>query len=275
MPLPENVNSVRQASIAGVVLTYNNESIIARFLNSIAWMDRVIIVDSFSTDRTLDLVRTLRPDAQIVQRTLDSFAAQRNVGLELAQTDWIMHFDSDMVVPPELRDEIVQHVLRHENGIDVYRMSLREFFRDRPTHNFSPIVHTLHRKGKAYWDGSIDETMIVSGKIGHLQHPLDHYGVPSFEYMIKKINHYSQKKAERYGPMERHSLRMKIRTVIMPIRLFLRIYVTQKSHKDGWYGFLYASIRAFNLFLSFAKMWELQQLQHIKMARFENSSGSL
>jgi glycosyltransferase involved in cell wall biosynthesis len=263
---PENIKAGRQATIAAVVLTCNNESIIDRFLNSIAWMDEVIVVDSYSMDRTLDRIRALRPNARIVQRSLDSFAAQRNFGLELAQSDWIMHFDSDMMVPPELRDEIIQRVLEQGTDIDVFRMSLREFFQDRPTHNFAQVVHTLHRKGCAYWHGAIDEDMIISGKTDRLLHPVDHYGVPSFEYMIKKINHYSQKKAERYRTKEQNPLKMKIRTVIMPCRLFFRIYFGQKSHRDGWYGFLYASIRAFNLFLSYAKMWELQQLQNTKKA---------
>ncbi len=273
MPLPENNRSQRRASISAVILTFNNEAIIERLLHSISWMDQVVIVDSHSQDRTLQVIHSIRPDATVVQRTLDSFAAQRNYGLQLAECEWIMHFDSDMVVPPALRDEILQRVLQGDEVADVFRLSLREFFHDRPTHNFAAIVHTLHRRGHAQWPGTIDEEMTVSGKIDTLQHPVHHYGVPSFDYMVKKINHYSQKKAERYSAGERHPFMLKLKTVLMPMRLFLRIYFLQQSHKDGWYGFLYAAMRAFNLFLSYAKMWELQLTGTRQADGFERSAA--
>lgn len=116
--------------ISVLILTYNEQDNLSRCLDSVAWSDDVLVLDSFSTDRTLEIAQ--RGRARIQQRRFDHFAGQRNFGLEhgALRHDWVLHLDADEVVTPPLRDELLS-IAAARSKFDAYRVASKMMFRDR------------------------------------------------------------------------------------------------------------------------------------------------
>ena len=93
--------------ISVLILTFNEEANLPRCLKSVAWSDDVLVVDSFSTDRTVEIAKKF--GARVLEREFDHFAGQRNFGLDMGELrhDWVLHLDADEVVTEALRDEMI------------------------------------------------------------------------------------------------------------------------------------------------------------------------
>lgn len=252
------MNSMHRKTIAVVILTFNNNSdTFYNLLCSTRWMDEVIIVDSGSTDGTIDLAKRVVPHSTIISRHLDSFARQRNAGLSRAQSDWILHLDSDMVVSEDMNTELKQ-LLKANPRENAFHFYLCEYFINRPTYRCPVSVHAFHRNGKAEWEGDIDEQLNIQGPVGCLKTHVNHYGVVSITKMIEKYNHYSDRKARRYIQEGDGPFRLFLKSILNPLRLFFRLYWVEKGFRDGLLGFHYSIIRALNVYLTFVKIWEIK-----------------
>lgn len=246
----------KRQTIAAVILTFNNNTeVLKSALHSLQWMDQVICVDSGSTDGTPELIRRLVPHAQVIFRSLDSFALQRNAGLETVTSDWVLHLDSDMVINETMTRDI-ERILDSDPRENGFHFVLHEYILGYPTHLRSKSVHALHRNGVAKWTGIIDEKLNISGPVGVLKGHVDHYGVVSVGRMIDKYNGYSKHKAIRYAFEANKPGRLFLKSIVNPLRLFFRLYIKKRGYRDGVMGFHYAVIRAFNVYLTFVKIWE-------------------
>ena len=116
--------------VSVLILTYNEQDNLPRCLESVAWSDDVLVLDSFSTDRTTAIARD--GGARVQQRSFGHFAGQRNFGLEhgALRHDWVLHLDADEVVPPGLRDELIS-IARNPSASDAYRVASKMIFRER------------------------------------------------------------------------------------------------------------------------------------------------
>jgi glycosyltransferase involved in cell wall biosynthesis len=92
-------------SLSALVLTYNEQENIRRNLEALVWVPKVLIIDSFSNDHTLEIARSF-PNVQVVQRVFDTYANQRNAGLDRIDTEWVLTLDADYVLTAELQEEI-------------------------------------------------------------------------------------------------------------------------------------------------------------------------
>jgi glycosyltransferase involved in cell wall biosynthesis len=244
------------SDLTAVVLTLNEEPYIADCLDSLEWCDKVFVLDSFSTDRTVEIAR--QHGAKVRLRHFRDFADQRTAALELINSDWVLFVDADERVSPQLAAEISRTV--ETPGFDGYRL---------PRHNYQMgklILHAglypdyqlrLFRKGKGRYDPSqkVHEQVCLDGAEGYLENPLIHISCHSWSDFIDHQKRWARLKAEVH--FER-GVKPSYHFIVGPTLEFLRRYVRLQGYRDGLHGLYLSCVFAYYYFVMYVhlgKMW--------------------
>ena len=196
--------------ISALIITYNEEDNISDVLNSLEFADEIILVDSFSTDRTLELAQ-LHPKVKIYQHKFEDFTKQRNLALTYANNDWVLFLDADERLTDACRSEIIE-TINNPQAKDAYYM-YRLFFFCGDRINFSGTQNDknfrLFRKSKAFYDTQkkVHETLLVKGTVGVLKNKIWHYSFADYDSYKQKMIHYGDLKGkELHAKNKRYSL---------------------------------------------------------------------
>jgi len=242
-----------------VIITYNEEDNIDRCLESVKWADEIIIVDNFSTDRTLDIAR--RYTDQIFQRKWDGFGSQKNYAISKATNNWILAIDADERITPELAGEIRVLFRAGELPMAAYELPYKVFFGDQWVRHggWYPEYHIrLFCKDKGrFKERLVHEGVEVSGPVGRLRHFVEHYTYRSISDFIQRIDRYSTLSAEAYYKEGR-----KVGWVETAFRAwftFVQMYILKRGFLDGGVGFQLAVLYACSTFVKYAKLKELSE----------------
>lgn len=245
--------------LAAVVLTHDEERHIGECLDSLAWADRRVVIDSLSADRTLEVARAR--GAEVLQRRFDDFAAQRNAALEAVDADWVLFVDADERVTPELAAEIRQ-VLRTQSSEGPVGWWI-------PRHNYM-VGHRMRgggwhpdhqlrlmRRGHARYDPArpVHEVVILDGKAGYLQNSLIHYNYDSVAQFRRKMLRYTELEA---SILRARGVRVRPWTYLtMPLREFWRRFVRLRGYRDHVYGLLFCGLMAWYTLVTYLRLREL------------------
>lgn len=187
-------------NISGLIITYNEEKNIQEVLECFDFCSEIIIVDSFSTDKTVEIAEK-HPKVKIIQHVFEDFTKQRNLALDAAANDWVLFLDGDERITPELRTEIIE-VINSSSKRDAYYM-YRTFFVGSRQINFSGTQNDknfrLFRRSKAQYVShkKVHETLDVQGTTGVLRNKLLHYSFENFEqFKLKMLSYGSLKGLE-------------------------------------------------------------------------------
>lgn len=229
--------------ISAFLITYNEERKIGRTLDSLRWTDEQCVVDSDSSDHTVEICRS--KGAYVSHRLFDNFAQQKNFALSLAIHEWVLSIDADEIVTSELANEIRQKVTS-ESPVCGYRIKRRNYFLRKPLKfagqgNDYPL--RLFRKAKGKFVGIIHETVSVDGPIGTLNGLLEHYGTETLTEYLGKLKLYTSLEAERMSTEGRTPSVPK--AFILPILKWFRNYIFLGGFLDGRSGFLYHSLSCY------------------------------
>jgi glycosyltransferase involved in cell wall biosynthesis len=273
--------------LVSVVVPIKNEAgNLPRCLDSIRWADEIFVVDSQSTDGSVEIAQ--QHGAQVVQFEFNStWPKKKNWALENLpfRNEWVFILDADEVLPPEAEQEFAKAIA--ESGETAgYWITRRFMFMGKwlrhsyyPNWNLRLFRHSLGRYEKLTeadtrsGDNEVHEHVIVPGATGRLRCEMDHYAFPSVEVFIEKHNRYSNWEArvsadrqlagsgvqissgqvERRRKLKQFSQRLPFR----PLLRFLYIYVWQKGFLDGREGYYFARLHALYELLSVAKTYEL------------------
>ena len=181
--------------LTSILITKNEEANIKRCLASIKDIsDEIIIVDSGSTDKTLQIAKSF--NAKIINKGFDNFASQRNFALSKAENDWVLSLDADEEISQELREEISKAIEAEEfDGYLIPRKNII-FGKEIKHTRWSPDKHIwLFKKSKSKFINSIHEEVAVDGHVGELKNPKIHYSHKNIHEFIKKINLYTDLEA--------------------------------------------------------------------------------
>ena len=242
-----------------VVLTKNEQEKIERCLNSVAWADEIVIVDGFSTDRTVEICK--RYKTKIVQHRFEGdFGQERNIGIDNASGDWVLQLDADEVVTEGLHTAITK-VLEQEREFAAYKFLRKNFFMGHFMRYGGWYHHSLHflKKGFARYEGKVHHELIVNGKIGVLDAEIEHYPFDNFSQFIERHNRYTNLEAKeivdlkRYGDEKNVRYQIRIKTV----KRFWKFYVIKKGYKEGIHGLIFSILFAWVHFIKWIKVWEL------------------
>ncbi|MBL7222642.1 MAG: glycosyltransferase family 2 protein [Candidatus Brocadiae bacterium] len=244
------------ATLTVIVPTYNEEDDLRDCLASVAWADDIFVVDSFSTDRTLDIAREFTD--HIVQHEYVNSATQKNWAIPQVGTDWVMVLDADERVTPELRARI-QDVLANGSEHDGFSIRRMTYFFGRLVKHcgwHKDYLVRLWRNGKGrYEDLHVHADVIVDGSVGTIHDYFLHHTYKSFDDLLEKFGRYTTWSA---NDLYRKGVRASwVNLTLRPLWRFARMYVLRHGFLDGKHGLILCTIAAFNVFFKHAKLWDL------------------
>lgn len=225
--VPQPVNTQRNAGgrvpLSIVVLTYNEELNIAQCLRSIAgWAEEVFVVDSFSSDRTVEIAR--EHEAKIVQHEFNGYADQRNWSLKQLpfSQEWVLYLDADEMAPPELRDEVAAVLADVPPEVQGFYIKRRLIFMGKwiKWGGYYPTwLLRLFRPGAAHCDErSVNEHFSVGGQTRALRNDLIHHDQRGFSHWIEKHNKYATLEAREL--MRAESIKNGVASASVPAKMF-------------------------------------------------------
>jgi len=240
------------------IITLNEADHIAAAIDSASWADEIIVVDSGSTDTTVDIAR--RKGVRVEQRDWTGWIDQKNYAAGLASYDWIFSLDADERITPALASEIGA-LLASEPPRRGYRVPRVAFHLGRwiRTTDFYPDYQTrLYDRRAARWQGKyVHESVAVEGGAGRLTSELEHYSFRDLRDQIERINTYTTLSARQMHERGRRAGAVDL--IVHPPAAFLRNYVLRRGFLDGSVGLTISLMNAYSVFLKFAKLRELQQ----------------
>jgi len=252
-----NAAQTAGAPVSAIVITRNEEAVIRRCLESLAWTREIVVLDSGSTDRTVEICREL---GATVHTTDDwpGFGPQKNRALDRATSDWVLSLDADEWVTPALRAEIEQ-VISKADARPGYAIPRRSSFCGRfmKHSGWWPdyVVRLFRREAGRFSDDRAHERVVLQGRLGRLREPLMHEAVRSIEQMLAKMDGYSSASAEaRFQQGRRASLAT---AVIHGAWAFFRTYVLRLGFLDGREGFILAVANAEGSYYRYVKLMML------------------
>lgn len=250
--------------ITAVVLTKNEEKSIKDCLKSLSFCDEIILVDDYSTDKTIQIASSF--GVVVLRRNLNNdFSSQRNFGLDKAKGPWVLFVDADERIPENLKLEIISKINDPMNKNVGYFIKRRTFFLGREL-KFGQIsqdkVLRLAKKDAGRWKRKVHECWDVKGKVDNLKNPLDHFTYDSLDDFIHKINVYSDIHAESLLEEKKYSNLFKI--IFYPPFKFFDNFILKRGFLDGIYGLVFAFLISFHSFLGWSKLWLLQRNTKLK-----------
>lgn len=246
-------------TLSAVIITRNEEAMLADCLRSVAFADEIVVVDSLSSDRTVEIARA--HGARVLETTdWPGFGPQKNRAIELATGDWILSIDADERVTPELASEI-RAAVRSADAVAGYQLSRLSRYCGRYMRHsgwFPDHIIRLFRRGRArFSDDLVHERVIVDGAVGRLNGLLLHESFGSLEQVLDKVNRYSSLSARQMAAAgKRGSLAA---AVLHGLGAFVRTYLLKAGFLDGREGFMLAVSNAEGAYYKYLKLWLIQR----------------
>ncbi len=245
--------------ISAILITLNEESNLERCLKSINWVDEIVVVDSGSTDKTLDIAR--RYTEKIYAIPWEGFGPAKNLALQKATSGWILSIDADEEISPELKNEILNKISSPTNSEGFYLPRKSCFLGKWLKYGgwYPDYVLRVFKKDKGRFEEKlVHESVKVEGKIEYLKNHILHYTDPDIEHYIKKMNYYTTLSARELHTKNQKASFFQI--LLRPCGVFFKIYFLKKGFLEGEYGLLLSIFSAFHVFTKYAKLWHLNSV---------------
>ena len=238
-----------------VIITKNEAHNIAGALESVSWASDVVVVDSGSTDKTVEVAR--RYTERVSTRAWEGYGAQKNYATGLAAHDWVLSLDADERVSPELVSEI-REVLKRHPTMQGYRIPRTTHYLGRwmrSTDWYPDYQLRLYDRRVASWNARyVHESVAVDGTVGTLRSELQHHAYDGVADHLSTINHYTTLAAKQMAAEQRRAGWADL--IAHPPLVFLRNYVLRMGFRDGVPGLIVSLMNSYYVFLKSAKLWE-------------------
>ena len=240
-------------SLTVIIPTFNEEECLYRALYSVKFADEIIVVDSFSTDKTVEIANQF--NCKVVQRQFDNFSSQKNHALQFATKEWVLFLDADERITYNLQQEILDVI---NNGRHTaYKLNFPHFFMNRFLYHHSSNVTRLVERVKCHFEGSVHEKLKVDGSVGKLKNPVLHYTYKGLEHYIKKRDVYAWFQAEQLHAKGKKASYLQL--VFKPFFRFFSSYILKRGFLDGIPGLAISGINAYGVFSRYAKLMLIQK----------------
>ena len=240
-----------------IVITGNEERNLADCLFSVGWADEIVVVDSASEDRTVEIARRFTQKVYI--RPWEGYSAAKSFALQQCTNDWVLWIDADERVTKELSAEIQNAVGREVGDYVAFEFSRKSFFLGRWIRHcgWYPgyVVRLFRRTAGSFSDNKVHEYLKIEGNVGRLRNYLLHYTDPDLRHYFEKFNRYTTLAAE--GLAEGGSSFSLVRLMLRPAWVFIRMYIIKRGFLDGMEGFILSVLSSCYVFTKYAKLWEL------------------
>ena len=246
------IDSVNE-KITVIIPTLNEEIHIEKAIECVSFADEIIVIDSFSTDKTLALAK--KYDVKIVQRKFDDFSTQKNYAIDLASNKWIYILDADERVTPEVKEEILEAVKNPKDFVGFYVRRTLFFMGKKINYGGTQRdkVVRFFLKEFCRYDGSpVHETIQARGKLGFFKHKIEHFSYRNYDHYISKMNHYAALRGRQF-----HRKGKKVNLfhiLIKPRARFFIHYFIRLGFLDGFAGFIFAKTQAYGVLTRYIKL---------------------
>lgn len=247
-------------NISFLLPTYNCEKSIRTTLESIKWADEIVIIDSFSTDNTLSIVKEYTE--LIFQHEYINSAHQKNNAIQFCHNEWIFQIDSDETLEPGAEKTIRLAIENASNEIECFQIPRKNHVLGKWVKYgglYPDWEYRLFRKNKGRWlEKEVHSRVVVKGKTILLDTSIIHNGMPNISKQVSNLDRYSRYEADE---LKKKNVQFSwIRWLISPPLIFFKKYIIQKGILDGWRGFFLAAYSAIYIFMSHAKLKEIELL---------------
>jgi glycosyltransferase involved in cell wall biosynthesis len=248
-----------RATLAVCVITRDEEDRIGACLDSVAFADELLVVDSGSTDRTVEVARAR--GARVIVRDWPGYAEQKNFAMDQVGADWVLSVDADERVSPELAAALRELLAAPPPGVDGCSVARRTWYLGRWIRHggwYPDRKVRLARRGRGRWQGAgVHERLEVAGPVRALAGDLLHYTYRDIADHLRVIDRYTTAAA---GELAAAGAGGALAGMLLhPPLKFLKMYLLKAGFLDGQAGFVVAALGGYYVFLKYAKLWELKR----------------
>ena len=242
------------------IICLNEAANIERCIRSVPFASDVVVVDSGSTDGTIEIAE--KCGARVFREEWRGFRDQKRRATELCKTDWVLSLDADEALSPEALNEVLAILkspdLESQDGYEFPRLTwnLGRWIRHGGWYPDRQL--RLFHRGRAKWEGGKEvHERVAAARVKRLTHPILHWPFPDLSEQISTNNRYSSLGArELFARGKRFTL---LKLLFKPWSKFMETYFIKRGCMDGMAGFVVAVGAAYSVFLKFAKLWELER----------------
>ncbi|MEE9146847.1 MAG: glycosyltransferase family 2 protein [Candidatus Tectomicrobia bacterium] len=252
-------SGVNAAPLSVCIITYNEAENLPRCLASVAFADEIIVVDSLSTDRTVDIAR--QAGCRVIAQAFLGHVAQKNLAVRAASHAWVLCLDADEWLLPGAEATLRVALDRADPDVAGYALKRHTFYLgDWVNHSgwWPQYKLRLFHRDRGQWDGNgLHEGVRVTGKVQRLDIEMGHQSYRDIAHHLEKVNTYTTIMARSLH--ERDAASVGLLTLVgHPLWRFCRMFLLRGGWKEGLRGLIIASIGAFYVFAKYAKLWERQ-----------------
>jgi len=241
--------------ISAVIIAKNEEKIIENALESLKFCDEIIVVDNASEDKTAQIAKSF--GAKVIRKESDNFSQLRNTGQENSAGDYLLYIDADEIVDETLSKSILFEI-KSNSSTSAYRLKRKNFYLGKYEWPYEEEIIRLFKKSKLLkWTGKIHESPLVDGNIANLDGYILHFTHRDLSQMLKKTTEWSDIESE-IRLKAKHPKMTWWRFPRVMITTFVKYYLIQKGYKLGTAGLIESIYQTYSMFITYAKLWEMQ-----------------
>lgn len=256
--------------LSAFVTTFNNADTLEACLSSVAWADEIVLLDSYSTDDTLEIAE--RHGCVISQHRFLGYGKQKQMALDSTTHDWVLLLDADEMLTPELQAEL-RELMRVGPNAAGYEMARREqvFWRmSSPAVRWNHYLRLFDKRHGHIEDQPIHAAPKVRGAVKRLEHAFYHFGEKDVHTKVEKINAYSTGLVEDKVTKGRRANPWIM--VFYPPWFFIRSFFLKRGFMNGWAGFIASGVATFYVFLKYAKLYEHARTREHESSQADSST---
>ncbi len=248
---------MKKANVTAIIPTLNEEINIKKAIESVSFANEIIVIDSFSTDKTVELAKKF--DVKIIKRKFDNFSSQKNYAIGKATNSWIYILDADERVTSDVRKEIFKAIETPKDKVGFYVKRAFYFAGNKIKYSGwqRSLVVRLFLKEHCKYQGNVHEMIKTNGKLGFLKGKIDHFGYRNYNHFISKIHLYAELRAI--------DLKAKGKKVTFfhflikpPFRVFSH-FILKRGFLDGYLGLILSITQGYAVLTRYVKLWLLNR----------------
>ena len=251
-------------TLSTIILTHNEETNIKACIRSCLFSDEIIIVDDYSSDKTIDLAKSVSSKVKVIKHSLnDNWAAQRNFAMKQSQCDYILFIDADERISPDLQKDIVD-ILQNCHSDSCFQIKrITSLEAGEPRHGiFRPdYVTRLMPRSSGMFERSVHEVFISSKKNKKLRGHLIHHTYHDWDAYWRKFNQYTKLSAETYAK-KRKKVNFIRDIVARPIWAFIKVYILNLGFLDGKLGWIFSINHMAYTLAKYSRLWSMQKFNN-------------
>lgn len=249
------MNTADREKLSVLIITLNEEQHIKSLLEDIDFADEIIVVDSYSTDRTLSIIESFK-NVKVIQNPFVNYTSQRNFAIDQAKNDWILFIDADERLTPELKLEIAA-TINQKDTASAYFIYRTFMFKNRKLHfsgwqtdKIFRLFNKIHCRYNQ--DRMVHEKLIVNGPISTLKNKIIHFSYTSYaDYKAKMYSYGVLKANEKQKKGQKPS---RLLMIFHPVYTFLYQFLVRLGFLDGAKGITICYLNAYSVFIRYKEL---------------------